>query len=154
MLNGVSTLGMTVSYAVETTAGTRPTSGYVKLTEIRDIPAVANTPGTIDATPLEETVMFRMLAGLADADVITLTANNSDALQTAWGTCVTAAETAYTTSKACWFQFQHPTLSKAFFVSGMPQPLGFAGASVNSVFDLSLNIVPNGCDRWQTKVTT
>ena len=154
MLKGVSTLGITVGYAVETTAGTRPTSGYTVLTEIRDIPAVANTPGTIDATPLEETIMFRMLAGLADADVISLTANNSDDLQTAWESCVSAAETAYSTGKACWFEFKHPTLTKSFFVSGMPVALGFAGASVNSVLDLNLNIVPNGCDRWQTKSTT
>ena len=151
MLNGVSTLGITVGYAVEATAGTRPTSGYTVLTEIRDIPAVANTPGTIDATPLEETVMFRMLAGLADADNIALVANNSDALQTAWEACVSAANTANADGKACWFEFKHPTLTKSFFVSGMPQPLGFAGAAVNSVLDLTLNIVPNGCDRWQTK---
>lgn len=154
MLNAISTLGITVGYAVESTAGTRPTSGYTLIAEIRDIPEIGNVPDALDATPLEETVMRRYIKGLADTGgVITLTANMSDALQTAWSSCVSAAETAYETGKACWFEIKSPKLAKSFFFSGMPVELGYAGSAVNAVQDASLNIMPNGVDAWQTKST-
>ena len=157
MLNAISTLGITVGYCVETTAGTRPTGGFTKIAEIRDIPEIGNIPDALDATPLEETVMRRYIAGLADTGgVITLTANMSDALQTAWATCVSAAETAATATpaKATWFEIKSPKLAKSYFFSGMPIALGYAGSSVNAVQDASLNIMPNGVEGWGTKTTT
>lgn len=154
MLNAISTLGITVGWAVETTAGTRPTSGYSLITEVRDIPEIGNIPDALDATPLEETFMRRYINGLSDTGgVVTLTANMSDALMTAWESCVTAAETAWATGKACWFEIKSPKLAKSFFFSGMPVELGYAGSGVNAVQDASLNIMPNGVDGWQTKTT-
>lgn len=155
MLNAISTLGITVGYKVESTAGTRPTSGYVKIAEIREIPEIGNIPDALDATPLEETIMRRYIAGLADTGgVITLTANMSDTLQTAWATCVTAAETGATTGLACWFEIKSPKLAKSYFFSGMPVALGYAGSGVNAVQDASLNIMPNGVEGWSTKTTS
>ena len=157
MLNAISTLGITVGYCVETTAGTRPSGGFTTIAEIRDIPEIGNIPDALDATPLEETIMKRYIAGLADTGgVITLTANMSDALQTAWANCVSAAETAASASpsKACWFEIKSPKLSKSYFFSGMPVALGYAGSSVNAVQDASLNIMPNGVEGWGTKTTT
>lgn len=154
MLNAISTLGITVGWAVETTAGTRPTSGYSLITEVRDIPEIGNIPDALDATPLEETFMRRYINGLSDTGgVVTLTANMSDALMTAWEGCVSAAETAWATGKACWFEIKSPKLTKSFFFSGMPVELGYAGSGVNAVQDASLNIMPNGVDGWQTKTS-
>ena len=154
MLNAISTLGITVGWAVETTAGTRPTSGYSLITEVRDIPEIGNIPDALDATPLEETFMRRYINGLSDTGgVVTLTANMSDALMTAWEGCVSAAETAWETGKACWFEIKSPKLTKSFFFSGMPVELGYAGSGVNAVQDASLNIMPNGVDGWQTKTS-
>ena len=59
MLNAISTLGITVGYCVETTAGTRPSGGFTTIAEIRDIPEIGNIPDALDATPLEETIMKR-----------------------------------------------------------------------------------------------
>lgn len=155
MLNAISTLGITVGYCVETTAGTRPSGGFTTIAEIRDIPEIGNIPDALDATPLEETVMRRYIAGLADTGgVITLTANMSDTLQTAWANCVSAAETAAASSKACWFEIKSPKLAKSYFFSGMPIALGYAGSSVNAVQDASLNIMPNGVEGWASKTTT
>lgn len=152
MLNAISTLGITVGYAVEATAGTRPTTGYTLISEIRDIPEIGNVPDALDATPLEEMIARRYIQGLADTGgVITLTANMSDTLMTSWESCVSAAETAAADGKACWFEIKAPKLSKGFFFSGMPVSLGYAGSSVNAVQDASLNIMPNGVEGWATK---
>ena len=35
----LSTAGMTLQYAVETSAGTRPTTGYTKIPEVKSMPS-------------------------------------------------------------------------------------------------------------------
>ena len=49
-----STAGMWLAYASEATAGTRPTSGYIKISEIKSIPSFNPSPETIESTTLEE----------------------------------------------------------------------------------------------------
>lgn len=51
----LSTAGMTLQYAVETSAGTRPTTGYTKIPEVKSMPSFNPSPNTIDSTTLEET---------------------------------------------------------------------------------------------------
>ena len=50
-----STAGMRLYYAVETSAGTRPSTGLVKIPEIKSIPSFNPSPETIQSTTLEET---------------------------------------------------------------------------------------------------
>ena len=51
----LSTGGCSVQYAAETSAGTRPTSGYQKLTGIKSIPDLDPEPSSLDTTTLDET---------------------------------------------------------------------------------------------------
>ena len=50
-----STAGMRLYYAVESTAGTMPTSGLTKIPEVKSIPSFNPAPETIQSTTLEET---------------------------------------------------------------------------------------------------
>lgn len=52
---GVSTLGVQFGYAVETTAGKKPTT-FKRLTRINSIPGITIEPEQIDASALEDKV--------------------------------------------------------------------------------------------------
>ena len=60
----LSTAGVTVGYAVETTAGTRPTSGYTAIPDIKSTPELNPEPEAHEATDLEETEYKFYVAGL------------------------------------------------------------------------------------------
>ena len=50
-----STAGMRLYYVCESTGGVRPTTGLIKIPEIKTIPSFNPSPETIDSTTLEET---------------------------------------------------------------------------------------------------
>ena len=47
MSERVSTAGMSLQYAVESSAGQRPTTGYKKIPEIKSMPSFNPSPNTI-----------------------------------------------------------------------------------------------------------
>lgn len=50
-----STAGMYLCYAPEATKGTRPTTGYIRIHEIKSMPSFNPAPETIESTTLDET---------------------------------------------------------------------------------------------------
>ena len=50
-----STAGMRLYYVVETSAGSRPSTGLAKIPEVKSIPSFNPAPETIQSTTLEET---------------------------------------------------------------------------------------------------
>lgn len=141
----ISTAGLTVKYATEATAGTRPTSGFVAIPHITTIGAVNPDPNLLDCTELTETVMHQYINGLLDlGGAIALTVNLTSDFITAWDTLKTAADTAYAAGKKTWFEFYSQTLGKSFYVAGIPAELGFDEASVDAVLTTTAYITPNG----------
>ena len=49
-----NTIGVKLKYAVETSAGTRPTSGYTQIPDIKSTPAIDINPNKIEVTNLED----------------------------------------------------------------------------------------------------
>ena len=148
-----STIGVRVKYAAETTAGTRPTSGYTEIPDIKSIPDIAMTPNQIDVTNLVDSYR-RYIPGVKDAgNDIQLTANLTASLKTAWATCVSAANSAWTSGKATWFEIAIPNFD-SFYVAGLPTELGVAGMDVDAVIEAQLHIVPNQIGGWAAKSTT
>lgn len=148
-----STAGMVLMYAVETTAGTRPTTGYTKIPEIKSMPSFNPAPETIDSTTLEETEYRTYVEGLKDlGGALEFTANLTADLITAWEACNDAHD-ALTGDKAMWFAVVHPKLEKAVFFEGDPSPLGLNEATVGSMAETTLYITPNSAPEWQTKPT-
>lgn len=47
----LSTAGMTLQYAVETSAGTRPTTGYTKIPEVKSMPSFNPSPTPLTPPP-------------------------------------------------------------------------------------------------------
>lgn len=66
MAQELSTLGVTLLYAAESTLNVRPTAGYVQIPGIKSVPDMNSEPEGIDVTPLEETQYRRYVPGLRD----------------------------------------------------------------------------------------
>lgn len=143
MSERVSTAGMLLLTATETTAGTRPTTGWTKVPEIKSMPNFNPAPATIDSTTLEETEFMTYVEGLKDlGGALEFSANLTDDLDTYWSALVTSYETAAEDGKAMWFCIYHPKLAKATYFTGKPAPIGFNEASVGSMTETTLYITP------------
>lgn len=147
MSRRLSTAGMTLSYAIEATAGTMPTaaSAYTVVPEVKVTPSTNPEPNSIDVTPLSELEFIQYIAGLKDlGGVLSFTANLTEDLIAVWNTTLIAAyEAAIATGKETWFCIQHPKLDEAVFFKGEPIPLGFNEANVNSALETTLYVAPS-----------
>lgn len=151
----LSTAGVTLGYAVEATAGTRPTSKYEQIHDIKEIPDFNPEPETIEATDLEETDSKFYVAGLKDVGgALSFLANFTQTLQDQWDDIMTAYETATASGKKMWFEIKHPKLTKSVFFPGEPAPMGLPSMSVSSVMETNLYITPVGAPIWEAKSTT
>lgn len=150
----LSTAGIKLYYATDSA---RPTamSAYTEVPEIVSIPAVNETPNTLDATSLNETVNHVYIDGLNDSGgAISITANFSDTLLTAWNTTVIGAyNTAVAANKSMWFCVVIPGFTKAFYMEGKPAPIGMPSAEVDSVLQCTLPIIPTGDMDWYAAPT-
>ena len=150
----LSTAGITIQYAVETTAGTRPVTGYTAIPSIKSIPDLNPEPTSLETTSLEATEWKTYIPGLKDpGGAIQLTANNNEAFQTAWSTLVEAAATAKEDEKEIWFAVVIPGLTKSFYFAGYPSDLGLSGIEVDSVLEISPYITPSNVAGWAAKPT-
>lgn len=140
----LSTAGMTLQYAVETSAGTRPTTGYTKIPEVKSMPSFNPSPNTIDSTTLEETEYMTYVQGLKDlGGALEYGANLTEDLIEAWDTLMDTYEGAIEENKQVWFAVVHPKLTNATYFVGTPAPLGLNEASVDSMLETTLYITPN-----------
>ena len=154
-ISAISTAGITLGYAVEVTAKTRPTTGYKVIPDLKEIPEMNPEPETLETTTLSETEYKTYIEGLKDlGGALSFLANFTTELETAWGALVTAYDTAAKDGKSIWFEVKHPKLEKAVFFTGQPAKLGMPGATVGSVYEVNVFITPTNAPTWNTKSTT
>ena len=150
----LSTAGMTLQYAVETSAGTRPTTGYTKIPEVKSMPSFNPSPNTIDSTTLEETEYMTYVQGLKDlGGALECGSSLTEDLVYAWDTLRGAYDTAGGGGKQVWFAVVHPQLADATYFVGTPAPLGLNEASVGSMLGTTLYITPNSAPVMAAKPT-
>jgi hypothetical protein len=150
----LSTAGVTVGYAVETTAGTRPTTGFKVIPDIKEVPEMNPSPESLETTTLASTEFKTYIEGLKDlGGTLSFVANFTTELETAWAALVEAYKTAKTTGKAIWFEVKHPQLAKSVFFAGQPSAMGLPAMSVNSILETNLYITPTNAPTWETKTT-
>lgn len=139
----LSTAGILLRYAVETAAGTRPTSGYTVIPNVIELPDFAGTPDNLDVTDLSDTEWKRYIPGLKDpGGAMGIKVNQTPDFVTVWEALCTAAKTAKAAGKGVWFEYFIPN-HDSFFFRGEPAALGFGGATVNSVLQNTAYITPN-----------
>lgn len=150
----ISTAGVTVGYAVETTKGTRPTTGFKLIPDIKEVPEMNPEPETLETTVLSETEYKTYIEGLKDlGGALSFLANYTSELETVWAALVEAYKTAAETDLATWFEIKHPKLEKSVFFTGQPSAMGLPAMSVNSVLETNLYITPTNAPTWETKST-
>lgn len=116
---GISTLGSLTGYAVETTAGVKPTT-FKMLHRINTSDEIAIETETIDASALED-MIERTIAGRGSTGgTFGVTVNVTDETITEWETLIQEYETAKTAGKAMWYEEYFPSLEKAFFTKIEP----------------------------------
>ena len=149
-----STAGMYLCYAPEATANTRPTTGYVRIHEIKSMPSFNPTPETIESTTLDETEYKTYVKGLKDlGGALEFNANMTDDLMTEWATLLSAFNTAVAAQKKVWFAVVHPYLTKAVFFTGDPSSIGLNEATVGGMAETTLYITPTGAPVMESKPT-
>lgn len=138
---GISTLKMKVGYAAESTAGTRPTTGYTMLERCVSVGALQITNENLDATALEDEIK-RYVAGIGDTGGSTaLTFNLTSGTTTEIEAMISAYNTAKEANKEMWFEVWSPYLTKAFFFKGEPpQKIGMPEIGVNTVLQVEVPI--------------
>ena len=147
-----NTIGVKLKYCVETTAGSRPTSGYTNIPDIKNIPAIDMNPSKLEVTNLIDRYR-RFITGVLDAgDSIDVNANLTSALKTAWGSLVSAYTSAWSSQKSTWFEVSIPNY-ESFYFAGIPTEIGLGEIGVDAVAEASLHIIPNQIAGWAASST-
>lgn len=118
-LAGISTLGITFSYGVETVAGEKPTA-FNQLTRINSIGGITIENEQIDASALEDYVS-RYIQGRGDTGgTFTVGVNFTPETLTEWEEVIEAYNTAKNSGLRVWFQTIIPGFDESDFVVAQP----------------------------------
>ena len=148
----ISTAGVTFGYAVETTKGTRPTSGYTIIPDVKEIPEMNPEPETLESTVLSETEFKTYIEGLKDlGGALSFLANYTTELEGVWAELVSAYKTAAESGLSTWFEVKHPKLEKSVFFAGQPSAMGLPAMAVNNILETNLYITPTNAPSWEEK---
>lgn len=156
MAINLSTAGIHLYYAVEATAGTRPTSksDYTDLVGVKSIPSMNPAPETLETTDLNQTEYKTYIDGLKDlGGALEFTFNLTQDLVKMWGELMEAFEAAKATNKATWFLIDIPGLEEGLYFPGNPTSMGIPEAAVSSVLEITNYITPTGAPVTAAKPT-
>ena len=149
----LSTAGIRVGYAFESTSGTRPTSGYTNLPNVKSIPDMNPTPNALDITSLNDTEWKRYMEGLKDmGGSLGLTFGMSQAFYDLWENICDSDDSHKASGLRTWLVFYVPGLSDSFFMPVDPARIGMPAAEVDAVLDVTVNVLPIGAPLWETAV--
>lgn len=156
MAINLSTAGIHLYYAVEQTAGTRPTtkSDYTDLVGVKSIPSLNPAPETLETTDLNQTEYKTYIDGLKDlGGALEFNFNLTQDLVDMWEEMMEAYETAKATNKAIWFLIDIPGLTNGLYFPGNPSSMGIPEAEVSSVLEITNYITPTGAPITAVKPT-
>ena len=149
----LSTIGVKIGYAFETTAGTRPTTGYKAIHDLKSTPDFNVAPNTEDMTTFDDTVSTRKVELLKDfGDTLEFNANLTNELITTWNEICTQAAAKAEEDLVMWIEIIHPDLTNAFFLSCMPVDLGLPALEANTGASTTVYVVPQGGAEWSTPI--
>lgn len=148
----LSTAGIRVGYAYETTAGTKPSS-FTNLANPKSIPDMNPTPNALDITSLNDTEWKRYMEGLKDiGGAVGITFGMSQEFFDNWETLCETTETNKASNKRTWMVFYVPGLDKSFYMTVDPSKMGMPAAEVDAVLDVTVNVLPTGEIGWDTAI--
>ena len=141
----LSTAGIHLYYAVESTAGTRPLdkASYTDLVGVKSTPSLNPAPETLETTTLNETEYKTYVDGLKDlGGALEFTFNLTELLIDRWDALMTAYEAGKPEHKSTWFVIVVPVLTNAYYSKGNPSAMGLPETGVNTVLETTNYITP------------
>lgn len=151
----ISTAGIIVAYAFETTANTRPTTGWTHIPGIKSIPSLNEQPNMIDTTTLDELTTRVGVPGLKGLPTGTnFTASWTDALIKQWADVMSKYETAKSSGKQMWITVVVPGITDAFYFSAIPSALDLPAAGVEAAAEIDIYITPTSERTMAAKPTS
>lgn len=148
---GISTLGITFGYGIETTAGTKPTT-FTQLHRINSIGGITIENEQIDASALEDMVS-RYVQGRADTGgSFAVTVNFSTETMEEWKT-VLEDFGGLSSGLRMWFETIIPGFDEAFFVVAQP-PTAIPQPEIgqNELLTIEMNLTIEEYRGMETKV--
>ena len=164
MAGEVSSAGIKIEYAPETTAGTRPTAagsykekasaGTLKIAEyVTGISGLTAEREQYDVTPLAETRRHRFIMGLEGNDGnLSLSCNINPTSRADWNAIV-AEFKALTDGKGMWWAFTLPGDTQSAYFRGEPTEMGFPDVESASAVQGAVQIIENEYAGWAAKPT-
>lgn len=143
-----STAGISLKYACEATAGSKPAS-FTNIPDVVSIADINEEPNMLDVTNLADLVWTRQINGLrSSGGALNVTVNGTANFKSVWATLCSSAATAKAANKKTWFEIVVPGFSSGFFITGDPSDLGFFGADVDEVYRGDVYISKNTLEGW------
>lgn len=151
MLAGISTLGITFGWAVETVAGEKPTS-FKQLHRINEIGEITAESEAIDASALEDRGTKRIRGRSDTGDTMEITVNWTPETYAEWQEVLDAYEE-LTDGKRMWFEQDIPGFTDGDFVVAQPPTyLPSPAKSQNELLTVSIPLVIEDYIGMETKV--
>ena len=119
-VSGISTLGVTLSWALESTPGTRPTSGYSLLTRINSTGEINPDQETIDSSALEDQAGKEIPGRASSPGNYEVVVNRTNDTITEWENVMSTYWNRQNKNARMWFQEINPDLNKADFIQAAP----------------------------------
>lgn len=122
----ISAIGATVKYCAEASAGTKPTTGYIALVDVRSAPAISKSRNMIECSPItsEEEEYAEGKVSFTNEGEFKLK-HTAEAI-TAWEGFVTAYASAKAAGKGVWVEYKYAS-GKSFYFKAAPGSLGNDG---------------------------
>ena len=148
----LNSLGVKLGYAIETTAGTRPTTNYIRIPGVKSTPSFNIEPASHQSTTLEETQFHTYVAGLKDiGGALPFGFNLTEALMDLWEEHVDDSELAAQSGRRTWYHVNIPGLTRGFFFAGTPSELGLPEIAVDGVLETEVFVTPTAIHGFDTK---
>ena len=151
-LAGLSTLGITFGYGVETTAGEKP-STFKQLNRMNSIGGISIEPETIDASAIEDLVERTVAGRASTGGSFPVSVNFTQETLVEWQELIEAYKTAQANQKRMWFETIVPGLTDAFFcVAQPPQAIPQPEIGQNDLLTIELSLTIEDFKGLDTKV--
>lgn len=149
---GLSTLGITFGYGVETVAGTKPDK-FTQLTRINELGDATAEPEAIDASALEDLFTRNISGRTTVSDTYPVTVNWTPDTLAEWEKVLEEYEKLKETGKSMWFETITPGFAKAEFIKAQPPSvLPVASKGQNELLTVEINLVLEELVGFDTKV--
>lgn len=158
MAIAITSIGIKVSYAFEETKGTRPTTDYTVIPQVKEIPELNPSPETLETTSFDNTKYKTYIDGLKDpGGTLDFLANLTQDLYDMWQADTTGVmakwDAAKSEGRAMYLCIDIPGIKDSCYISVIPSDLGLPSASVNSVLEITLHFTAEGEPIWAADPT-